>query len=163
MELIKTINSWLHIITATISLIFGFYVLIAQKGTIRHQQVGRWYFWAMLINCVTSFFILNVFGKWFFPHWLGLVTIVILITTYIISFKKNYRHWLKVHILGFVLSYYLLIGGAINELFVHVESLRPLMLNGSPEFGLTHFASQIIFTILIGYFLWKYRGLRINK
>ena len=59
MELIKTILSWIHTISASFSLVFGIIVLLGVKGNIRHKKIGLWYFYAMLLNNITALFILN--------------------------------------------------------------------------------------------------------
>ena len=61
---------------------------------------------------------------------------------------------MHLHLTCMVASYYMLIGGGVNEVFVRVDALRrivPDALN-SPLVGLTHFAVMVLFTILIGYF-----------
>lgn len=50
-------------------------------------------------------------------------------------------------------SFYILVGGGVNEIFLRVDFLHRLAptLN-SPAVGLTHLAVQILFLALIGYF-----------
>ena len=52
-----------------------------------------------------------------------------------------------------LLSYYILIGGGVNELFLRIDFLRRLAPNlQSPMVGMTHFAVMVFFAILIAYF-----------
>jgi len=59
-----------------------------------------------------------------------------------------------------VISYYLLVGGAINETFLHVPSLRPYIINNEPIVGITHAITQIVFIGVLIFFLRKYRKFR---
>jgi len=134
MEILMKINSFAHIISSSLALILGAIILMQSKGSARHRNLGVWYFWMMVITNISCLFIMKAFGKWFFPHYLGLA------------------------ILGMVLSYYLLVGGAINEAFLHIPALRPLIVGGgSPQLGMTHMVAQIVFVGLLIYFLRKYR------
>jgi hypothetical protein len=62
-----------------------------------------------------------------------------------------------------VISYYLLIGGAINEAFLHIPKLRPFIINNDPIVGITQMVAQILFIGLLIYFLKKYRKFGVNK
>jgi hypothetical protein len=53
-----------------------------------------------------------------------------------------------------VASYYMLIGGSVNEVFLRVHALQrivPDVLN-SPIVGTTHFVVMMFFVVLIAYF-----------
>ena len=78
----------------------------------------------MILNNITALFILNAFEKLFFPNYLAIACLIVIIPG-IISIKLKHKYWLKVHIICMVLSFYLLIGGAINETFLHIPNLRP--------------------------------------
>ncbi len=157
MELIKTIVSWTHTISASLSLILGIIVLLGVKGNLKHKKIGLWYFYGMLTNNITALFILNAFGKWFFPHYLAIACLTVVIPG-IISIKLKHKYWLNVHIICMVLSFYLLIGGAINETFLHIPSLKPYLINNDPVVGATHMIAQILFLGVLVFYLWKYRG-----
>jgi len=155
-ELIKTLLSWTHTISASLSLVFGIIVLFGVKGDLKHKKIGLWYFYAMLLNNITALFILNAFGKWFFPHYLAIACLIVIIPG-IISIKLKHKYWLKVHIICMVLSFYLLIGGAINETFLHIPSLRPFIIKNDPVVGITHMFAQLFFIGVLVYYLRKYR------
>mgnify|MGYP007030113952 CR=1 FL=1 len=159
MELIKTTLSWTHTISASLSLAFGIIILLGVKGNFQHKRIGIWYFYAMLVNNTTALFILNAFGKWFFPHYLAIACLIVIIPG-IISIKLKHKYWLKVHIVCMILSFYLLVGGAINETFLHVPSLRPYMINNTIVVGITHMFAQLFFIGVLVYYLWKYRSIK---
>ena len=162
MEMLKEIISWTHIISATLSLIFGAIVLFGKKGDLKHRKLGIYYFYAMLANNLTALVILNAIGKWFFPHWLALACLIVIIPGIIAVKRKWTKHWLKIHIICLVISYYLLIGGAINEAFLHIKNLRSLIINNNPIVGITHMIAQLIFIGLLIYYLRKYRKKQIE-
>ena len=162
MEMLKEIISWTHIISATLSLIFGAIVLFGKKGDLKHRKLGIYYFYVMLVNNLTALVILNTMGKWFFPHWLAVACLIVIIPGIIAVKRKWTKHWLKIHIICFVTSYYLLIGGAINEAFLHIKNLRPLIINNDPIVGITHMIAQLIFIGLLIYYLRKYRKKQIE-
>ncbi len=111
----------------------------------------------MLLNNLTALFIYNTSGEWFFPHTLAVVTLVVLIPGIVaVRFFKGYKYWLPVHMVSFVVSYYMLIGGAINEAFLRIPFLMPYN-NPDSWFGLSHFGAQFVFIGLIVYFLNKYK------
>lgn len=162
MEIINGLISWTHTIAASLSLIFGTIVLFGIKGNAKHRKLGLWYLYAMLINNLTALVIMNAFGKWFFPHYLAIACLIVIIPG-IIAIRRKHKHWLKVHIISMVISYYLLIGGAINEAFLHIPKLRPYIINNEPIVGITHVIAQLIFIGVLIYFLRKYRKFGINK
>ena len=164
MEILKTIISISHVLAASLSLILGTIVIFGKKGIPKHRKLGLYFFYAMLVNNVTALFILNAFGEWFFPHYLAIACLVVLIPG-ILAVKLKHKYWLKVHITCLVISYYLLIGGAINETFLHVPTLRPYLINNAPIVGITHGITQLIFMGVLIYFLIKakkYSGTTIN-
>jgi len=137
-ELLPTLNGWLHTLTATASILLGGYVLLTKKGTKNHLKMGRYHLVCMLLTNVTSLFIYNAFDKWFFPHTLAVITLVILGIGFYFSRKRLYKHWLKVHLSCFILSYYMLIGGGINEAFLRIKPLQVYFYNNNQIVGLTH-------------------------
>jgi hypothetical protein len=64
-------------------------------------------------------------------------------------------------------GYYLLVGGAVNEIFLRVAVLRAVASNvpNSPVVGMTHFWVMVFFVLLGAYFNIRYRkgGSRTNR
>ena len=85
------------------------------------------------------------------------MTLTVLIPGYLFGKYKWGKHWLKIHIVSIVLSYYLLVGGAVNEAYLHISPLRPYIIEGSPVVGMTHGVVQLLFIVLLVYYLRKYR------
>ena len=105
MEILNQTISWTHTISATLSLVFGTIVVFGSKGDLRHKKLGLWYFYAMLINNLTALVIINAFGKWFFPHYLAIACLIVIIPG-ITAIKFKHKYWLKIHIISMVISYY---------------------------------------------------------
>ena len=68
-------------------------------------------------------------------------------------FKIPQKTWLHLHLTCLLTSFYILVGGGVNEVFLRVDVLRRLAptLN-SPAVGFTHLGVQIVFLALVGYF-----------
>jgi len=155
-SIISELLSWTHIVSATVSILLGAVVLIGSKGTPRHRRLGFWYVVSMYINNLTALFIVNAFGKWFFPHYLAIACLVVLIPAYIAPVLK-FKYWMRWHLSCMVVSYYLLMGGALNEAFLHLPKLRPYILNNDPVLGISHMILQFAFLVLLVYFFRKSR------
>ena len=144
------IVSWIHIAASVLSLCIGAVVLFRAKGTATHRRYGRWYFSAMLVTNVTALLIYRA-GVFFFPHWLAVVTLAVIAVGYWAVSTRSIRRWLSVHITCTVVSYYMLVGGAINEAFLRIDVLQPYFPEGvpSPVFGMVHSIAQLAFGILL--------------
>jgi hypothetical protein len=78
----------------------------------------------MVLTNLLSLFIYNVFGKWFFPRTLAVITLVALEIGICFSRKRKYEHWLKIHI-GFLFSVITCsLVGASTKLFLRIEPLQ---------------------------------------
>jgi len=80
---------WVHFIAATLSLIFGTYVLLVVKGTPFHKKIGYAYFVSMVITLVTAFMIYRLFDGWGIFHWFAILSTVALTGGMYPMFKKN--------------------------------------------------------------------------
>lgn len=145
---------WLHSAFSVIALVAGAIVLVRPKGTPVHRLRGHIYMTALVLTCVTAFGIYRQNMFWF-PHWSGIVTLaVVSIGFAAVHFKLPRRGWIHLHLTCMVASYYLLIAGGVNEVFVRVDVLRRMIPNffNSQLVGMTHFAVMVLFAILIAYF-----------
>lgn len=157
MEILKAAISWIHVVSASLSLIIGPLIFFKNKGTKQHKKIGRWYFYLMLVNNITALLIYNAFGKFFFPHWLAVATLIVIILGFAMTRFKSFKHWMSFHLTCMIVSYYMLIGGAINEMFLHIPSLRPLLFNNSFVVGVCHLFAMIFFIGLLIFYLTKYK------
>ena len=154
--------SLLHTVAAAVAVPLGAFVLFGKKGSFLHKKLGRYYFISMLLANTSSLFIYKAFGEWFFPHSLAVLTLLFLFLGYGVLLRKSFRYRLSLHLTGMTVSYYLLIGGGINEAFLHIPMLKPYLTSG-PVLGITHFIALLFFGILIFRFLQKHRSFGENK
>lgn len=153
MNLDLTPVGWVHTLASVIALAAGAVVLVRPKATPTHRLRGRIYLLAQIATCLTSFAIYGR-GVFWFPHWIGVATLVLIACGFAFAHLKLPRGWMHWHLSCMIASYYLLIGGGVNEVFLRIEVLHriaPDVLN-SPVVGATHFAVLAFFAILIGYF-----------
>jgi uncharacterized membrane protein len=144
---------WLHTVFSLLALAAGAVVLMRPKGTPVHKLRGRIYVLAIIATCLTSFAIYRR-GVFWFPHWSGVAALVLIAGGFAFAHYKALRGWMHWHLSCMIASYYLLIGGGVNEVFVRVDALRRIVPDplNSPLVGLTHFAVMVVFALLIAYF-----------
>jgi uncharacterized membrane protein len=151
---------WVHTLASLIALVAGAIVLVRPKGTSAHRLRGRIYVLAMIATCLTSFAIYRL-EKFWFPHWFAVASLVVATIGFAFAHFKRPRIWVHLHLTCMIASYYMLIGGGVNEVFLRVHALRRLVpdVTNSPLVGMTHFAMMIVFALLIATFnaslLWR--------
>jgi uncharacterized membrane protein len=144
---------WVHLIASLIALAVGALVLVRPKGTAVHKLRGRIYVVTILVTSITALGIYRV-GGFFFAHWFGVAALIVTTVGFTAAhFKIPRAGWIHLHLTCMLMSFYILIGGGVNEVFLRVNFLRRLIPNlNSPIVGLTHFAVMIFFAGLIAYF-----------
>jgi len=170
-----TLLGWLHAAACVIALLAGAFQLIGPKGTPKHRRLGRWYFYAMLFATVSVFGIFHfdlipstppvagpgVFGIF---HWEAVVTLSVLLIGFYAASRQKRAIWAYLHPFSMLFTYYMLVGGLINELFVRVDVLHAFAITqsrgvrniaASPVVGLTQFAAMVLFLLLVTTFLVK--------
>ena len=144
---------WVHLIASLIAVGLGAVIIVRGKGTPTHRRWGRIYVLAVLATSITALGIYRL-GVFFFAHWFGVaVLIVIVLGVMAAHFKIPQKGWTQLHLTCMLLSFYILIGGGVNEVFLRVAILRRLVRNfESPLIDKTHFAVIALFAVLIAYF-----------
>jgi len=162
---------WVHAIASAVALLAGGWNILATKGTGRHRFRGRLYVWSLIVANVLVFFIYRfdldmthgfkpgpgIFGAF---HWLAVATLFFTLWGNYASSRQEKAFWAYSHPVAMVLSYYLLLGGLVNELFARVLVLRRLGGFGSPANGLSQTAVQIATVVLLVLFALKVRRYR---
>ncbi len=129
-----TLAGWMHSLTCLIALAAGAVLLVAEKGTLQHRTLGRFYFWSMIIVNLSAFGIYrfdtmrfkpfkagpHVFGLF---HWFAVASLIFVLIGRYAAARQDRAPWAYVHPVAMILSYYLLVGGAINEAFVRIDAL----------------------------------------
>jgi len=159
MNLDLSLLGWAHSVACLFALATGAIVLAGPKGSPQHRLFGRLYLISML---ATNFTALGIYrrGVFYFPHWFGVAALMAITIGFIcVRFRRPKAYWLNAHLTCMLASYYMLIGGGVNEVFLRVDVLHamaPDVLN-SRLVGTTHFAVIAAFAILIAYFNVRYR------
>jgi uncharacterized membrane protein len=174
-----SIIGWIHTIGCVAALVFGAWNLIAAKGSPRHKLRGTGYTASMIVAMVLSLVIYRfdiplshgkvtgpgVFGLF---HWFAVAALFFTLLGYYAASRQSRGFWAYTHPIAMTLSYSLLIGGLINELFARMNILRPFaftIVQGKPVFGslavgMTQFAAElatIVLLILFSVKVWRYR------
>lgn len=164
---------WIHTVPSLLALLLGAVILAMQKGTARHRLLGHWYFFALLIASLSGLPIFKgdltvpgsrilVPGAFGFFHWLSLITLFVLAIGYFTATRQ--RHWWAayLHPSCMIVSYYLLVGATINELFGRIDALRRLAgshaattAQGSILLGMVQSAAMLLFIVLLSYVIIK--------
>jgi len=144
---------WVHFVASLIALAAGAVVLVRPKGTPVHRLRGRAYVVALVITSVTALFIYRS-GVFFFAHWFGVASLIVVALGFAFAHFRWSRGWMNLHLTCMIASYYMLVGGGVNEIFLRVHVLRRLVpvLSNSRLVDITHFAVLMLFAILIAYF-----------
>ena len=164
---------WLHTLACTFALIAGGWNIATPKGTKLHRRVGWVYVAAMLAANISAFGVYHfdiarfrpftagpgVFGLF---HWEAVTTLVFLLLAVYAAPRQNRALWAYTHPLAILATYYMLLGGLINELFVRVPVLRAFAqshggvgFGRSPVIGMTQSAALLWFLVAIVYFIIK--------
>jgi len=174
-----SIIGWIHTAGCIAALLFGAMNLVAAKGTPNHKFRGSAYTISMLVAMSLSLLIYrfdiplvrgvrqgpHVFGLF---HWFTVFALFFTLLGYFAASRQSRGFWAYTHPVAMTLSYYLLIGGLINELFARVNLLRPHavdIINGKAVFpshivNATHIANELAFLIILILFcvkVWRYR------
>lgn len=170
---------WVHTLTCTAAIFFGAWNIFATKGTALHRGSGFTYIVSMLIGNAAALAVFHgdialnrppqagpgIFGLF---HWFAVLALVFTLLGWLTG--RNHRLAINAyaHPLFMVLSYYLLIGGVINELFGRLDVLRPFavhLIDGQHRFGsaavsLSQALAMLATLVVILLFLakvWRYR------
>ena len=128
---------WLHSLACVIALASGLFNIVTPKGTALHRRVGAAFTITLVVVCVSSLGIYKQHRFWF-PHWDALATLVLLAVAWSAArYKWPRRGWIYLHLTTMLLSYYMLIGGGVNELFLRVAVLHRMI-------GSNFFATRVI-------------------
>ncbi|MGC1107686.1 MAG: hypothetical protein WA876_14225 [Candidatus Acidiferrales bacterium] len=174
-----SIIGWIHTVACIAALVFGAMNLLAAKGTPRHKFRGLGYTISMVVAMGLSLLIYRfdiplvrgarpgpgVFGLF---HWFTVFALFFTLLGYYAASRQSRGFWAYTHPVAMTLSYYLLIGGLINELFARVNLLRPYsfdLINGRPVFpshivNVTQIANELATLIILVIFcvkVWLYR------
>lgn len=168
-----SIIGWLHTLAATLAILVGGVVLAGPKGTPRHRFFGRAYFYTMIAANVSSFGVYHFDIARFVPftagagifglfHWESVFTLAFLLLAFYAASRQRRALWAYAHPVSMLVTYYMLIGGLVNELFVRVAFIREFamrQLHGegnpvrAPIAGMVQGAVMLAFLVLLAVFV----------
>jgi len=136
---------WLHSAVYVLALIVGALQLVNRKGTRLHALRGNIYFLSMVVANVTALFIYDgedvlfrrgrppEIGQGFgFFHWLAVLTLALVVLGRFAASRQRRAFFAYAHPVCMILSYWFLVGGAINEAFDRIDWVRRAALAVSP-------------------------------
>jgi uncharacterized membrane protein len=143
-----------HTLASVVAMGVGALVLLRPKGGTRHKRHGTIYVIAMCLTNLTALLIYRL-GHFSVFHWMAIGILVFVIAGYIAArLRRPARVWPYFHITGMVLSYYMLIGGAVNEAFLRVDSLQQMAFaNRMRAIGMSQMWVLLAFTAVLIYML----------
>lgn len=166
-----TLAGWMHSLTCLIALAAGAVLLVAEKGTLQHRTLGRFYFWSMIIVNLSAFGIYRFDVAQFRPlvagphifglfHWFAVVGLVLVLIGRYAASRQDKVFWAYTHPIAMILSYYDLIGGGVNEVFARIDIFRVLAFppgthphfGSSPVIGLVQIGAIALTILLLIYF-----------
>ena len=164
---------WFHSLAATLSILVGGVVLFGTKGTARHRFFGKSYFVAMIAANISSFGVYHFDIARFVPfqggpgvfglfHWESVFTLFFLVLGFAAASRQRRALFAYLHPVSMLITYYMLIGGLVNEVFVRVPFLRALALSGhtgnpvrTPLAGMVQGSVMMIFLVMLVWFIAK--------
>ena len=154
MQLHFSLIGWTHTLASVAAIIIGAMMIALPKGTATHKRNGDAYMITMVITNATALFIYTL-GTFRVFHWMAVGTLGLVLAGYFAAhLRKPVQRWLHLHITCMVLSYYMLIGGLINEAFLRIDSLRQLASTGKFRMvNAAQFLVMLIFGVLLTYLL----------
>lgn len=108
LNIIGDTSGLIHLISASIALIFGTLTLIVKKGTNQHKKIGYIYVTNMVILIASSFLIYRLFKGWGIFHYTSVISLITLTMGMIpVLLKKPVNKWKYFH---FSFMYWSVIG-----------------------------------------------------
>jgi uncharacterized membrane protein len=138
-----------HTAACVLALGLGAGLIVARKGTPRHRRWGDGYTAAILFASLSS---LTIYTRHAFTaaHWFAVMAIVTAGAGFALGrWHGKGQAWKYGHIACMILSYYVLIGGGVNEVFLRIAGLRPIFFHQPQIVGETHGVVMLIFLVMI--------------
>jgi uncharacterized membrane protein len=123
--------------------------MVMRKGTPRHRRLGDIYVGVLLFASASS---LTIYTRHAFTmaHWFGVIAIVLAAAGFALGrWHGKGQAWKYGHIFSMVGSYYVLVGGGVNEVFLRVDALRPIFFHQRRVVGEVHGLLMLSFVLLI--------------
>lgn len=135
---------WLHAAAYFVAMVSGALQFLGEKGTPKHRIRGEIYFYAMVIANFLVVFIYKMDmiprpgqGPYFGPvfgvvHWLAMFTLALVVAGRFAASRQHRAFFAYFHPICMIVTYWFLLGGGINEAFIHIDWVREAGLAVSP-------------------------------
>lgn len=158
---------WVHTLAATAAIVIGVYLLFGRKGTPFHRLTGRWYIYTMIVANVLSFGVYHFDIVHFVPfdagpnrfglfHWESVFTLFFLLLGWYAALHQRRAIWAYLHPVSMLITYYMLMGGLVNELVVRVPFIRAIataQLHGAGNPARSPLAGAMQGAVLLAFFV----------
>jgi uncharacterized membrane protein len=149
MNLSMSVIGFFHTLACILALGAGGWLMVGRKGAPRHRRWGDVYTAAILFASVSS---LTIYTRHHFTgaHWFGVIAIVLSAAGFALGrWHGTGSAWKYGHIFCMVGSYYVLVGGGVNEVFLRANALRPIFFHQRRVVGEVHSLVMLGFLILM--------------
>jgi len=156
MSLDLTAIGWFHAVLGVYALVAGARVLVAMKGDSHHRKLGRRYALATVLVSLSGLGIYRQ-GTMSAFHLMALATLVGIALAVVAARRQgSSRMWLRTHLTAILFSYYMLLGGTVNQAFARIPLLTSLSRNAMGiALGMTHSVLIALFLMVVAYFWGK--------
>lgn len=125
-------TGFIHFIFSILSLIFGTFILVTEKGTIKHKLIGRLYALTMFVSLITAFMTYRLFGTWGIFHWTAVIsTLTILLGLIPILIKRPINNYVMLHYSFMYWSIIGVYGAFVSETLVRIPKV--VIISGIPN------------------------------
>jgi uncharacterized membrane protein len=149
MNLSMSVIGVAHTAACLLALGLGVYLMIARKGTPRHRRFGDVFTATILFASLTS---LTIYTRHAFTmaHWFAVIAVALSAGGFALGrWHGKGNAWKYGHIACMVGSYYVLVGGGVNEVFLRVNTLQPVFRTQPQVVGEVHGLVMLVFVALI--------------
>src|SRR5215831_8853969 len=172
---------WVHSMLCLVALALGARNLSLEKGTQAHRHAGQWYVASMVVLNVSALFIYRIgnvrvqgfmLDRFSVFHWMAVATLAAVGLAYVAARRQDRALFAYAHPAAMIFSYYMLVGGAMNEAFVHVRSLQrfgfvhvpgtQIVIPG-PAIGVTQFIVMLLAFAVLTYFMAQVAAYRARE
>lgn len=140
---------WVHIISASVALALGGFVVASRKGTPIHRLVGLTYVFAMLLLNLSALSIYDMTGH-FGPFHAGAIFSLVCVLIGVSAPILRNGNWLNRHYRWMGWSYFGLLAAAFAEAVVRVPALR---VHTASRGFVVAIGATIVFSMLGSFFM----------
>ncbi|MDP3812186.1 MAG: hypothetical protein Q8Q78_14375 [Hydrogenophaga sp.] len=148
----------IHTIISLVAVATGFYTIFRDGRIENDNRLAQFYIWTTVLTCLTGFGIFEHggFGK---PHVLGVVTLLVIVLTFLPGQRFFGSVWRYVVTVSYSLTLFFHMIPAVTETFTRIPARSPLF-TGHDDPALQPVFGTLFFVFLVGACIqiWSLRG-----